>query len=57
MLTGTGVDLAPFLGLTAATAFLGRYRIAFSVVGLAVNAVGVAISVQTLTRLTGRAGA
>ncbi|MGE5589334.1 MAG: hypothetical protein ACM3ZA_01695 [Bacillota bacterium] len=44
-------DIAPVLGLTAATAFLGRYRLAFVLVGLAMNAAGVYLSVKALRSL------
>jgi len=41
-------DLVPFLGATGAAAFLIDYRIPFMVVGIGVNAVGVATSVRRL---------
>jgi len=44
-------DLAPFLGAGAAATFLLDYRIPFMVVGIGVNAVGVAIAVRRLRHL------
>lgn len=43
-------DALPLLGLTGAAVFLGQYRIPFMVVGLAVNAAGVAIMVRLVLR-------
>jgi hypothetical protein len=43
-------DLLPFLGATGAAAFLYDYRIAFVLVGIGVNAVGVTIAVRRLRR-------
>jgi hypothetical protein len=45
-------DLAPLIGLTAATAFLSEYRLAFIIGGLAVNLVGILWSIRTLRRVT-----
>lgn len=44
-------DIAPFIGLTGATTFLSQYRLAFILVGLAVNVLGIAISLRTLGRV------
>lgn len=44
-------DLAPFLGLSAAAPFLLRYRIAFMLVGLTINAVGIGVAARRLRRL------
>lgn len=44
-------DLAPFLGASGAATFLYDQRVAFMLVGLAVNAVGVAVGVRRLRRL------
>lgn len=44
-------DLAPFIGATGAAAFLTDYRIAFMLVGIGVNAVGVTIAVRRLRRM------
>jgi len=41
-------DLAPFIGATGAATFLTDYRIPFMVVGIGVNAVGVAIAARRL---------
>lgn len=41
-------DLAPFVGATGAAAFLTDYRIAFMVVGIGVNAVGIAVAARKL---------
>ena len=43
-------DLAPFLGASGAATFLYDRRVAFMLVGLAVNAVGVAVGVRRLRR-------
>lgn len=43
-------DLAPFIGATGAAAFLTDYRIPFMVVGIGVNAAGVAIAARRLMR-------
>ena len=47
-------DLAPFIGATGAAAFLTDYRIAFMVIGIGVNTVGVTIAARRL-RAVGRA--
>ena len=44
-------DLAPLLELTGAAAFLAQYRLAFILVGLTVNLVGIVISLRTLGRI------
>ena len=41
-------DLAPFVGATAAAAFLTDYRVPFMVIGISVNAVGVAVAARRL---------
>ncbi len=41
-------DLAPFIGATGAASFLTDYRIPFMVVGIGVNAAGVAIAARRL---------
>ena len=41
-------DLAPFIGATGAATFLIDYRIPFMVVGIGVNAVGVAVAARRL---------
>lgn len=41
-------DLVPFLGATGAAAFLTQWRVTFMVVGVAVNAVAIAITVRRL---------
>ncbi len=46
-------DVLPVLGLSGAAIFLNQYRVPFMVVGLVVNAVGVAIMVRVV--LQGRA--
>jgi hypothetical protein len=43
-------DLAPFIGATAAATFLTDYRIAFMIVGIGVNAIGIAIAAHRLQR-------
>lgn len=43
-------DLAPFIGATGAAAFLIDYRVPFMLVGIGVNAVGVAIAARRLRR-------
>lgn len=45
-------DLAPFIGATGAATFLTDYRIPFMVVGIGVNAAGVAIAARRLRRLS-----
>ncbi len=45
-------DLLPFIGATGAAAFLTDYRIAFMVIGIGVNAVGIAIAAHRLERTT-----
>ena len=42
-------DLAPFIGATGAATFLLDYRVPFMVVGIGVNAVGVAIAARRLS--------
>jgi len=44
-------DLAPFIGATGAAAFLTDYRIPFMLVGIGVNAVGVAIAAHRLRQM------
>ncbi|QYG94227.1 hypothetical protein HC251_18480 [Iamia sp. SCSIO 61187] len=41
-------DLAPFVGLTGAAAFMTDYRVPFMVVGISVNAIGVAFAALRL---------
>ncbi len=41
-------DLAPFIGATGAATFLIDYRVPFMIVGVGVNAVGVAIAARRL---------
>ena len=41
-------DLAPFIGATGAATFLIDYRIPFMIVGIGVNAVGVAVAAHRL---------
>ena len=41
-------DLAPFVGATGAAAFLTDYRIPFMVVGIGVNAAGIAVAARRL---------
>ncbi len=43
-------DLAPFIGATGAATFLTSYRIPFMIVGIGVNAVGIAIAAHRLRR-------
>jgi hypothetical protein len=43
-------DLLPFLGASGAAAFLYDYRLAFVLVGVGVNAVGITIAVRRLRR-------
>lgn len=45
-------DVAPFIGATGAAAFLTDHRVAFMVVGVAVNALGVAVSGWRLRRVS-----
>jgi hypothetical protein len=45
-------DLAPFIGATGAAAFLTDYRIPFMVVGIGVNAIGIAVTARRLGRTT-----
>lgn len=45
-------DIAPLLGLTGATAFLGQYRLWFIVAGLVVNLIGVIMSLRTLRKVS-----
>lgn len=52
-------DLAPFVGATAAATFLYRYRLAFMLVGIGVNAIGIAVVARRLRhvpRTTDREG-
>lgn len=39
-------EIAPLVGATAASAFLANYRIAFMVVGITLNAIGIAVGVR-----------
>ncbi len=41
-------DLAPFIGATGAATFLIDYRIPFMIVGIGVNAVGIALAARRL---------
>lgn len=50
-------DVLPLLGLSGATVFLNDYRIAFMVVGLAVNALGVGVMLRLLRRQSRAAAA
>lgn len=43
-------DLLPFVGATGAATFLYDYRLSFMLVGLGVNAVGIAVMVRRLHR-------
>ena len=45
-------DLAPFIGAAGAATFLTAYRLPFIFVGLAVTAVGIAISARRLAAVT-----
>ncbi|HVT75882.1 MAG TPA: hypothetical protein VHD87_02545 [Acidimicrobiales bacterium] len=45
-------DLAPFIGATGAATFLTNYRIPFMVVGIGVNAIGVARAAQRLRHMS-----
>ena len=45
------VDLAPFLGASAAATFLTAWKIPLVVAGLAINAIGIALGVRNLRRL------
>lgn len=51
------VDLVPFLGATAAAAFLVRWRVAFMLVGIGVNAAGIAVAGRRLRGTQSRARA
>ncbi len=44
-------DLVPLVGATGAAAFLVDYRVPFMVVGIGVNAAGVAVTARRLRRL------
>lgn len=44
-------DLVPFIGATGAAAFLIDYRIAFMLVGIGVNSLGVAVAARRLHRM------
>ena len=44
-------DLAPFIGATGAATFLTDYRVPFMVVGIGVNALGVAVAARRLHAL------
>ncbi|MGH2607262.1 MAG: hypothetical protein ACRDG5_11790, partial [Anaerolineales bacterium] len=44
-------DALPLLGLTAGAALLAQYRIAFMIVGLATNLLGIAVLTRQLRRL------
>ena len=41
-------DLAPFVGVTGAAAFLTDYRVVFMVVGIGVNAFGIVVAARKL---------
>ncbi len=41
-------DLAPFIGATGAATFLIEYRIPFMIVGIGINAIGVAVAARRL---------
>lgn len=43
-------DLLPFLGASGAAAFLYDYRLAFVLVGVGVNAVGITVAIRRLRR-------
>jgi hypothetical protein len=45
------VDLAPFLGASAAATFLTTWKVPLIGVGLAINGVGIAVGVRNLRRL------
>ncbi len=47
-------DLAPLVGATAAATFLYEYRIPFMLVGMGVNAVGIAVVARRLRRAPGK---
>jgi len=44
-------DLAPLVGLTGAATLLAQYRLAFVLLGLGANAVGIAFGIRTLYRV------
>jgi hypothetical protein len=44
-------DLAPIIGASGAAVFLTDYRVPIMIVGITVNAVGVAIAVRRLRRM------
>ena len=48
-------DLAPIVGATGAAAFLTDYRVPFMVVGIGVNAIGIAVATRRL-RASSRVG-
>ena len=48
-------DLAPFIGATGAATFLTAYRLPFIFVGLAVTAIGIAVSARRLAQVNGAA--
>ena len=45
------VDLAPFLGASAAATFLTTWKVPLILVGLAVNAAGIAVGIRNLRRV------
>jgi len=45
------VDLAPFLGASAAATFLTAWKVPLILVGLAVNAAGIAVGIRNLRRV------
>ena len=49
-------DLAPFIGATGAATFLAAYRVPFMVLGIGVNAIGVAIAARRLQTLNAGIG-
>lgn len=52
MLAHHVANLAPFLGATAAAAFLYEYRLPFMLVRLGVNATAITISLRRLAQVT-----
>lgn len=44
-------DIAPLLGASAAAVFLTTYRVPIMLIGIAVNAVGVAVAAHRLRQL------
>lgn len=49
-------EIAPLVGATAAATFLANYRIAFMVVGITLNAIGITVSVRQLRRVPTHSG-